>query len=347
MPPTMKDIAKAAGVSQPAVSAVLNNRGNCRVSPETRSRILRIAEELDYHPNQAARLLRGQKSNTVAIFTSLNVSSFQNETLQQISLKLQKQKLTSFLVAARDNEDLRERYLELLSRSIDALICFHIDFDFDRSILKLPQVHVGVEVRDTPDITQDLKNGGAFLAAHLLEHGHEKFVFLTDKLSSNASKYEGVRECLASSGKNTSLEVLEFFHDTGIVTKILKAVSSGATAFICTNDHIASRLCKVLKQHNIKVPEEIAVTGFDGMAFTEYMTPSITTMRGDPEKIAQATVELLLARMKDPMLSASIKIPVSFHCGESCGCKIKQEDKFFFETMPAVITPQKQQEKSL
>ena len=59
MPPTMKDIAKAAGVSQPAVSAVLNNRGNCRVSPETRSRILRIAEELDYHPNQAARLLRG------------------------------------------------------------------------------------------------------------------------------------------------------------------------------------------------------------------------------------------------------------------------------------------------
>lgn len=339
MPPTMKDIARAAGVSQPAVSAVLNNRSNCRVSAETRSRILRIASELNYRPNLAARLLKGKKSNTVAIFTGRNISALQYEALKHITYRFQEHKLNCFTVPARDNEDLRERYQELLARSIDALICFYIDFDFDRAMFKLPQVHVGVEVRNTPDIIEGLCESCGFLASHLLEHGHTNFVFLTDRLASNSTKYAGVRDVLSNSGKAVSLEVLEFFHNETIVPEILEAVQSGATAFICTNDYIASRLCKLLQNHNIKVPEEIAVTGFDGMAFAEYTTPTITTVRISPEEIADAAVELLLARMKNPSFPASIKIPVHFHCGESCGCKIEQEDKFFYETMPAVITP--------
>lgn len=344
MPPTMKDIARAANVSQSAVSAVLNNRSNCRVSEETRRRIRRIADELDYHPNMAARLLKGHKSNTVAIFTGRAVSALQNESLKQISYKLQEHRLNCFTVPARDNEDLRERYLDLLARSIDALICFYIDFDFDRSMFKLPQVHVGVQVRNSPDIIEELHESCAFLTSHLLEHGHSEFVFLTNKLSSNSTKYAGVCEVLKNSRKKTSLEVLEFAHNTNIVPEILQAHRSGATAFICSNDYIASRLCKLFQHHGIKVPEEAAVTGFDGMAFTEYTTPSITTMRTSPEEVARETVALLLARMKDPDCPAAVRIPVHFHCGESCGCKIKYEDKFFYETMPAVIMPQHEKE---
>lgn len=344
MPSTMKDIAEAAGVSQPAVSAVLNNRRNCRVSAETRKRILSIAHALNYHPNQAARLLKGKKSNTIAIFTGRNISSLQNETLKQLSYKLLEHKLNCFTVPARDNDDLRERYQALLAHNIDALICFFIDFDLDRSMFKLPQVHVGVEMRNTPDIVEALREGGEIIAAHLLEHGHLNYVFLTDKLSSNFPKYAGVCNVFEKSDKKPSLEVFEFFHNETIVPEILRAVASGVTAFICTNDYIGSRLCKVLLQHNIRVPEDVVVTGFDGMAFTEYTTPSITTVRCVPEELAGATVELLLARMKNPAFPASLRIPVHFHCGESCGCKTGQNNNFFFETMPAVITPQAKQE---
>ena len=344
MPPTMKDIAEAAGVSQPAVSAVLNNRRNCRVSAETRERILTIARSLNYRPNQAARLLKGKKSNTIAIFTGRNISSLQNETLKQLACKLQEHKLNCFTVPARDNEDLRERYLALLAHNIDALICFFIDFDFDRSMFKLPQVHVGIETRNSPDIVEDLRGGCAFLAAHLLEHGHLNYLFLTDRLSSNAPKYAGVCEVLQKSAKKCSLQVLEFFHNNAVVPEILRAAASGTTAFICSNDYIASRLCKLLQHNGIRVPEDIAVTGFDGMAFTEYTTPSITTVRSVPEELAGAAVDLLLARMQDPELPASLTIPVYFHRGESCGCKLQPNDHFFFETMPAVIMPQDTQE---
>lgn len=339
MPPTMKDVAKAAGVSQPAVSAVLNNRGNCRVSEETRGRILRIADELDYHPNQAARLLRGKKSNTVAVFTGRSISALQNEALNHINCLLREHKLECFTVPARDNADLRERYLDLLARNIDALICFFIDFDFDRSMFRIPQVHAGVEVRNSPDITEELRSGSAFLASHLLGHGHRTFAFLTDRLCSNATKFAGVQEALAESGEKTSLRLLEFFRNPSVVGEILDSVRSGVTAFICTNDYIAARLSRLLQDHGIRVPEDAAITGFDGMAFTEYTTPAITTMRADPREIAEAAVDLLLARMKDPDLPASIRMPVHFHCGESCGCKAGPDDTFFSETMPAVIRP--------
>ena len=118
------------------------------------------------------------------------------------------------------------------------------------------------------------------------------------------------------------------------------------TAFICTNDYIAARLSRLLQNHGIRVPEDAAVTGFDGMAFTEYTTPTITTIRADPAEIAEAAVDLLLARMKDPDLPASIRMPVHFHCGESCGCKVRPDDTFFSETMPAVIRPPEKKESA-
>ena len=211
-------------------------------------------------------------------------------------------------------------------------------------MFKLPQVHVGIEVRNSPDIVEELHESCGFLASHLLEHGHSNFVFLTNKLSSNSTKYDGVRDVLKNSGKKNSLEVLEFACNTNIVPEILNACHAGFTAFICSNDHIAARLCKLLQHHNIRVPEDVAVTGFDGMAFTEYTSPVITTMRISSEEMARETVELLLARMKDPELPALIRIPVHFHCGESCGCTIEHTDDFFYQLMPAVIMPQHKQE---
>ena len=67
---TMKSIARQVGVTQPVVSAVLNNRSYCRVSAEKREAILALAKELGFRPNSAARHLRGKKTNTIAIFTN-------------------------------------------------------------------------------------------------------------------------------------------------------------------------------------------------------------------------------------------------------------------------------------
>ena len=333
---TMRDIAREAHVSQPAVSAVLNNRTNCRVSPETRKRILRIAEGHNYQPNLAARLLRGKKSGIIAVFTGRTGSALQNEALKLIFSGLQEHGLNCFTVPAADNDELKRKYNHLLAHNIEGFISFFIDFDFDRTLFQLPQVHVGVNKSDL-DIQEDTGTASAFLCRHLLEHGRRRFVFLCDRVEGNIFKHDAVEKTLGDFSGPAELLTLEFFRNAGIVEEIFSAAERGFDAFFCANDHIAARLCRLLGNRKIRVPENVAVTGFDGMAFAEYVTPSLTTMRTDPREIAQAAVELLLKRMKDPSLAASVRIPCHFHCGESCGCKAAPADTFFFDKMLSVI----------
>jgi len=334
---TMKDIAREAQVSQPAVSAVLNDRTNCRVSPQTRERILRIARERDYQPNLAARLLRGKKSGIIAVFTGRTGSALQNEALKLIFAELQEHGLNCFTVPASDNGELKKKYRHLLAHDIEGFISFFIDFDFDRTLFQLPQVHVGVNKNDL-DIQEDTGSAAAFLCRHLLEHGRRRFVFLCDRVGGNIFKHAAVEKTLRDFPERTELRTLEFFRNGSIVEEIFSAAERGSDAFFCANDHIAARLCRLLRSRNIRVPGDVAVTGFDGMAFAEYVTPSLTTMRIDPGEIARAAVELLVKRMKDPALPASVKIPCRFHCGESCGCRVPPQETFFFDKMLSVIS---------
>ena len=90
MPVTMKEIAKIAGVSQPAVSAALSSKGTTKVSEEMRRKILRIAEELNYMPNNAAQRLRGRATRTIGIFGVPYVSVLTQALMLDISLELEK-----------------------------------------------------------------------------------------------------------------------------------------------------------------------------------------------------------------------------------------------------------------
>lgn len=332
------DVAALSGVSRAAAGKVLNGGSEqIRVGAEARKRILAAAKKLNYQPNLAAQLLRGKKSNTIAVFTGRGSSALQNEALKLIFTELQEHGFSCFTVPAADNEELKEKYNHLLSRNIEGIISLFIDYDFDRSLFRLPQVHTGVN-KEYLDICEDVGSGSAFLCEHLLSHGKRRFVFLCDKVEANIRKYEAVKKTLHDFPDDVELKTLEFFHNADIIKDIPAAAAAGFDAFFCVNDHIAARLCRLLRYWNIRVPEDVAVTGFDGMAFAEYVTPSLTTMRIDPQEIAHASVELLLKRMKEPDLPASVKIPVHFHCGESCGCKVEPPVKFFFDKMLSVIS---------
>ena len=334
----LTDVAALAGVSRAAAGKVLNGGSEqIRVGAETRKRILSAAGKLHYQPNLAAQLLRGKKSNTIAVFTGRGSSALQNEALKLIFSELQDHGFNCFTVPAADIQELKEKYCRILTRDIDGMISLFIDYDFDRSLFRLPQVHVGVN-KDYLDVQEDVGSGSAFLCEHLLSHGRRRFVFLCDKVRANIRKYEAVEKTLHDFAGETELKILEFFHNDNILREIRAAAAGGFDAFFCVNDHIAARLCRLLQHWHVRVPEDAAVTGFDGMAFAEYVTPSLTTMRIDPHEIAHAAVELLLKRMKEPDLPASVKIPVHFHCGESCGCKVEPPVKFFFDKMLSVIS---------
>ena len=122
MPVTMKEIAKIAGVSQPAVSAALSSKGTTKVSEEMRRKILRIAEELNYMPNNAAQRLRGRATRTIGIFGVPYVSVLTQALMLDISLELEKLNY-NLLTCYGDGEDAAVSAVrELVGKGIDGLI---------------------------------------------------------------------------------------------------------------------------------------------------------------------------------------------------------------------------------
>lgn len=335
---TMESIAQAVGVSQPVVSAVLNNRSYCRVSQEKRDAIFALAKELNYRPNSSARRLRGKKTDTIAIFTSRNCSSLQNEILRTMIGLLQASHLHSYAVVVDDEKELDEKLLDMQALGIDGFIGFYLDFDLQTDKWPLPSVNVGVQRRN-PDVAADIFQGAKMLCSHLLQHGRSRITFLCNTLDSNCDKFAGIEEAIREQGRSdVTLSCLEFADNLAIVDDILAAVREGkCDAFMASNDSVAGCLMNVLLRAGITVPDQVAVTGFDGLALG-VMTPlTLTTVVQSPGRIAEESVRLLRERLENKACKCRALLPVSLRIGESCGCSVPFESDFFWEFLPSVL----------
>ena len=335
---TMESIAREIGVTQPVVSAVLNNRSYCRVSSQKREAILALARKLNFRTNSAARRLRGKKTNTIAIFTGRNCSVLQNEILRIMLGLLEIRDLHSYTIAISDEQELNEKMLDMKALGVDAFIGFYLDFDLNSSGWALPGVCLGVQRRH-PDIAANVFQGTEMLCSHLLGHGFRRIAFLCNTVETNIDKYSAIEKTVRTEKKKSVyLKTLEFYHNPDIVEEILNAVKKDKIeVFMASNDYIAGRLMNLLLRSGISVPDQVAVTGFDGLA-VGLMTPvSLTTAVQPSNRIAEQTVELLCARMEDREKERKILLPVQIRIGESCGCRIPFEPSFYWDAMPPLL----------
>ena len=335
---TMKSIARQVGVTQPVVSAVLNNRSYCRVSAEKREAILNLARELGFRPNSAARHLRGKKTNTIAIFTNQGCSVPQNEILRIMLRILEEQHLHAYTVTAGDPGELKEKLLEMKALGIDGFIGFYLGFELKSEEWPLPAVSLGVPWRD-PDVAANDFQGGELLCKHLLDHGLRRFVFLCNTVETNIDKYSAIEQTIRNSNlPDATLQVMEFYHNPDIVNEILTSVKKDKVqAFMASNDYIAGRLMGLLQHSGISVPGDVAITGYDGIA-ASMMTPvSQTTVVLPLQQIAEKTVELLRNRMDGMKDDRKIRLPVTLRIGESCGCRVPFDLGFYWERIPPVL----------
>ena len=335
----MKRIARQVGVTQPVVSAVLNNRSYCRVSAEKREAILALAKELGFRPNTAARHLRGKKTNTIAIFTNQGCSVLQNEILRIMLRILEERHLHAYTVTAGDPGELREKLLEMKALGIDAFIGFYLGFELNLSEdWPLPAVSLGVSWRN-PDVAADDFQGGELLCKHLLDHGLRRFAFLCNTVEKNIDKYSAIEQMIRNSNiPGVTLKAMEFHHNPEIVNEILSAVKNKKVqAFMASNDYIAGRLMGLLQHSGIAVPGDVAITGFDGLAASTMTPVPLTTVVLPLRQLAERTVELLLTRMEGKKDERKFLLPVTLRIGESCGCSVPFDFGFYWERIPPVL----------
>ncbi len=285
-PVRLKDVAEAVGVSINTVSCVLNprNPGNVKVSPATRTAIMKTARRLGYRRNTAAARLVGCKTNTLGILmnslthplTAPIVDAFEE---QAVALGYQ-----CFIGCTRSRGLKKLEFVEqFLSHGVDGLLLTTIwnDPEVEHALkialdTQMPIVFIDYmwEARPSPLICGNHFQGGQLLAQHLLDVGHRRMAFLCDEgqkdLRSINDRIRGVESILQQSGHpDATLNLLwsptHHSRDFGRVVHNRLQQSNPPTAVLCAGDLTAIELMVGLRSFGIRVPDDICITGYDDL----------------------------------------------------------------------------------
>lgn len=321
---TLKDIAEKAKVSRPAVSLFLNNSETTHVSSENKKRILKAIDQLGYRPNYAARSLRGGASMTIGIvggMFSVPVHDAINNALMHELWRHGYQALLGENIHQETN--IKNICAELESRGVDALIITSAASEKEKENISVPFISV---THNQPcfDIAIDMEYGGYLAGKHLIKHGHSKISYVGSP-AGEQGRFNGLERALSEAGLDSSEKFRIARNSKNAEKQILRLVKdSGVSAFFCINDFTAAAVMGVLQRAGIKVPEDAAIIGFDGLAFTEFTSPALTTIVQPVQELATKSIKLLLNKLKGVHEDRKIKLikPYLLH-GGSCGCEKK------------------------
>jgi LacI family transcriptional regulator len=319
---TSNDIAAKAGISRTTVSLVLNNVAGARISEATRAKILQIAKELDYKPNQLARGLKTNRSRTIAFMLPSISNPFYPYVAQGIEDVALAHGYTVFICNTyRDFDKEKNYYRTLAQRQVDGLI---LSGSTKSSEFLQEFIDLGVAVTtfnpelDFPTVDQvlvDNVHGGFLATQHLLEYGHRRIAFLAEPLvyQSRNERLEGYKKAFDECGLKVDESLIlrsasefeyhdqtyDLFNGYNLGKRLLKE-TSGVTAVVANNDMTAMGAFKALCEEGVGIPGDISIVGYDNIPMAGMLEPGLTTIDQPKYERGKAAAELLIKRLMEP-----------------------------------------------
>jgi len=305
----LHDVARKAGVSIATVSRVIN--GHDVVRAATRKRVLKALEESNYHPNINARSLSVRNNRVIALIVSNLANPYFVDVYRGVEGAAHRE---GYEVLVADTNYSPERLADqvrlMLGRRVTGLGVVVSEMDETvRQVLersKIPVVVSGAKAQ-APNITSlrvNCEKGMQRVLDHLRSLGHRRMAFV-DHHSTLESITERRKAFLEGMGKFSSAQARIFTESDSLEggrQAVRDLLSSGfkPTAVVCVNDHMAIGVLKELHEHGLRVPEDISVTGFDNTIYAEYVSPALTTVHIDRERIAVHLFENLIRQKPVP-----------------------------------------------
>lgn len=309
---TIKDVASRAGVSFSAVSKILRGGSEFRFNEETRRRVLAAARELEYSPHAAARALAARRTQTIG-FLCFELSDPYQATLAQAVQGLLEKRGYHLVVCSANRESEREAaYTRWLSESrVDGILVVAStgasqmvaqELKDRRAIIVAAGPSLLPETSDvfTASVAHDNLHGGRLIGQHLGELGHRRVGFTAPGgLSRHTSslRLQGLRQGLAACGVHDEVRLVDAADNTfegGLrATRLLLEQCPDITAIFAYNDRVALGALQALWRAGRRVPEEIAVVGYQDLPFASYTVPPLTTARIPVPQIAEIATGLL------------------------------------------------------
>lgn len=302
----LKDVAALAGVSVKTVSNVVN--GSTYVSPPTREKVERALAELDYRPNLSARNLRRGRTGVIALaLPELDAPYFAE--LSRFVIDAAAERGWTVLIDQTDGLPDRERQVlqGIREQLIDGLVFSPITVGREELAARTdstPMVLLGERIQDGPThhVAIDNRRAAREVTEHLLSLGHTRIAAIgaQDNPSANTAhlRLAGYREALEAAGLRYDAALVPMtgsYHraDGAELMRRLLELPEPPQAVFCCNDLLALGALRTALTSGLRVPQDLALAGFDDIEDGRYSTPSLTTVSPDKENIARVAVELL------------------------------------------------------
>ncbi len=311
---TIKDIAKALGLSTSTVSRAL--RDSYQISPETKKLVLEYAKKINYSPNPIALSLKEKRSRSIGVIVCEIANSFFSQAINGIESIAYDRGYNVIITQSHESYEREVNDLQFLaSRSIDGLLISVSsetkDFEHLMELQNkgLPIVFFDriVETIETHKVVVNNFKGSYDATSHLIQNGYRHIAHLanSESLSITRERVTGYREALRDNG----IEVVESYikycaHGGMLYQEIEEALDQIMKndelpqAVFAAGDKLTTGFLRYFKARNIKVPEEIALAGFSNLDLTDLINPSLTVVRQPAFEMGKAATNLLLSQIE-------------------------------------------------
>lgn len=317
MRPTIRDVAKRAGVSVTTVSRVISRRSGEQVRPETRENVLAAIAELNYTPARTAQRLRRGKTGIVAIL----VPDISNPFFATLARGAEGEafKTGSSLLICDSNQlaERESRYLRILREErVDGIVLIPTGHKNVRLIEQIKDYGIRVVFADRvlegfPAVKAENEESSYDLTRYVLEQGYRRPIYLSgpESVSTAMEREAGFLKAIEEFGlSRAEIYHTEFTYNGGYeaVTQVPSLTS--ADVVMTGNDLMAIGTIRALEARGIRVPEDVAVTGFDCIPWSNYFKPSLTTVRVPALMIGEEAMKLIWAEDAHERISVPCEI---------------------------------------
>ncbi|MFF2654083.1 LacI family DNA-binding transcriptional regulator [Streptomyces sp. NPDC058045] len=312
--PTLEEVAARAGVGRGTVSRVIN--GSPRVSESTRAAVEAAVAELGYVPNTAARALAANRTDAIALVvpepeTRFFAEPYFSDMLRGVGAELTDTEMQLLLIFAGSDRERRRLAQYLAAHRVDGvlLVSVHADDPLPDLLaqLDIPTVISGRRsaAETLPSVDSDNFGGARAAVAHLLARGRTTVATITGLLDVYGAqrRVDGYRAALTEAGTEADEELIvpgDFTEKGGrrAMAELL-ARRPGVDAVFAGSDVMAAGARQTLRAQGRRIPEDVALVGFDDSAIARHLDPPLSSVRQPIEEMGRAMIDVLLAEIAD------------------------------------------------
>jgi LacI family transcriptional regulator len=310
---TIAEVAREAGVSSQTVSRVINNRPD--VAPETRQWVQRVINRLGYQPNAMARSLASRRTRTLGLITADFSDYFFTQVIAGAEIEARKHGYFFMLGSTERNPQDEPEYIRLLTEyRVQGILFARPSTEPDHrhlvSLLRdgVPVVTTAYHLPDVELVVVDVDNfdGGLQATRYLLECGRRQVAMISGPPTwkSVNDRTRGYRQALTEAGLAFNANLIaegDWSYRSGYqAMQGLLARSVSFSALFAQNDQMAVAAIRALREAGRRVPEDVAVVGYDDIPMAEYCDPPLTTIHQPMQEVGEVATRLLIQSIEQP-----------------------------------------------